>query len=362
MTEPGASADNEAAAVRAEDALPVEAIDALLKAQIPGLTGTPQIGQFTGGASNLTFAVDYPGRRLILRCPPRRGKPASGHSMSREYRVISAIAPAFPRVPPALFYAPAEGSVIGDEFYVMARVDGPILRTSIPPDWGWTPDVVRGFCTRFWSLLADLHRLDYVGAGLGDFGRPEGYVARQISGWNQRYETALTPDADPFEDVRQWLADHQPADHPRPGLLHGDFRIDNVVLDPSDPTSIRALLDWELAAIGDPLMDLGSALAYWIEADDPPALRTLERQPSRADGMLRRREIIDLYAGLTDTKIGDFTFYYVYGLFRLVGIAQQIYRRFFEGKTTNPRFGMFGVGARMLGEHCRVLIREGMPT
>ncbi|MEM9989122.1 MAG: phosphotransferase family protein, partial [Pseudomonadota bacterium] len=256
--------------------------------------------------------------------------------------------------------ADAENSVIGKEFYVMERVEGPILRTTLPEDWGWGPQEAEKFCRLFWEKLVDLHQVDYTAIGLGDFGKPKGYVARQVEGWNKRFETALTPDVQPFEDVRDWLDHNQPEDCPQSSLLHGDYRIDNVILNPENPFDIRAVLDWELAALGDPLMDLGAALAYWIEPDDPPELRVLERQPSRAPGMLTRHQIVDLYTERRGLKVDDFTFYYVFGLFRLAGIAQQIYRRYHAGETTNPAFQFFGMGAQNLCQHCRQLINEGM--
>ncbi|MEM9421103.1 MAG: phosphotransferase family protein [Pseudomonadota bacterium] len=353
-------AENTARAVRGEDSFDVAAVDRVLKEHIGGLEGTPAVGQFSGGASNLTYSLDYEGRSLILRRPPHGVKPASGHSMIREYTAIKSLKPVFPSVPDALYYVDTENSVLGAEFYVMERVDGLLLGNSVPDDWGWTAKDNTKFCRIFWEKLIELHSVDYNAAGLSDFGKPEGYVARQVGGWNKRFEAALTPDVHPFEDVREWLADNQPVDTEKSSVLHGDFRIDNMILNRTNRFQIDAVLDWELCTLGDPLMDLGGALAYWIQDGDPDGFKALEKQPSRAPGMLRRSEIVALYSEKTGIKVDDFTFYYVFGLFRLAVIAQQIYRRYHAGQTTNPAFKGLGQASQGLCFYCQYLVREGM--
>ncbi len=354
-----APAENIAHDVRAEDAFDVAAVDAVLKDAVPGLEGAPTVRQFPSGASNLTYLLSYPGRDLVLRRPPRGAKPKSGHSMIREYTITKGLKPVYPIVPEVFYYADDETSVLGAEFYVMERVPGVLLNTDIPPEWGWSAQRNRELCENFWDALVDLHAVDYEAAGLADFGKPEGYVERQVLGWNARYEKALTDDADPFEDVRQWLADNRPATESGASVVHGDFRIDNMILDADDPRIIRAVLDWEISALGDPLMDLGACLVYWVEKDDPQGLRALKKQPSDAPGMFTRAEAVDYYAKKSGRQIDDITFYYAYGVFRLAVIAQQIYFRFYHKQTTNPAYAPFGPGARGLGEYCRNLIREG---
>ncbi len=352
------AADNAAIAVREEDAFDLDAVDRVLKQSVDGLEGDPSVRQFPSGASNLTFLISYPNRQLVLRRPPAGSRPKSGHSMIREYTVMRAIKPAYPAVPEVLYYADDATSVIGAEFYVMDKVEGPLVTTTIPPEWGWGAPENRRFCERVWDKLIELHALDYRALGLGEFGNPDGYVERQILGWNARYEKALTDDADAFEDVRQWLADHRPAAESGQAVLHGDFRIDNMILDPRPPHEIRAVLDWEISALGDPLMDLGAALAYWIEPDDPQSLQALKKQPSDAPGMFTRDEVVAYYAEKTGRTITDFTFYYAYGVFRLAVIAQQIYYRYFHKQTTNPAYAMFGPGAQGLGQYVRQLIND----
>lgn len=354
-----ATLENTAGDLREEDAFDVAAVDAVLKEAIGGLSGTPGVRQFASGASNLTFLLSYPERDLVLRRPPRGTRPKSGHSMIREYSVIKALKPVYPAVPEALYYADHESSVIGAEFYVMERVDGLLLNTDIPPEWRWTPGDTRRFCEGFWDKLVELHAVDYKAVGLEDFGKPEGYVTRQIGGWNARYEKALTDDADPFEDVRDWLDAKKPATESGHAVVHGDFRIDNCILDAADPNRIKAVLDWEISALGDPLMDLGATLVYWVEATDPPELAAMKKQPSDAPGMFTRKEAVAYYAAKSGRAIDDITFYYVYGVFRLAVIAQQIYYRYFHKQTTNPVYAHFGPGAKGLGTYARQLIRTG---
>lgn len=353
------SADNLAVDVRAEDAFDVAAVDAALKAAHPDLAGTPEVRQFPSGASNLTYALDYANRRLVLRRPPRGAKPKSGHSMIREYTIIKALKPVYPAVPEAVYYASAEDSVIGAEFYVMERVPGVVLGPTLPTAWGWDADRTRRFCETVWDKLVALHQVDFKAAGLTDFGKPEGYVRRQVEGWNGRYEKALTEDADPGEDVRAWLDANQPATEAGHAIVHGDFRIDNMILGPEEPHEIRAVLDWEISALGDPLMDLGASLVYWIEPRDPDAIKLLKKQPSDAPGMMTRREVVDHYAAKSGVSAPDMTFYYVYGVFRLAVIAQQIYYRYFHKQTTNPAYAPFGPGARGLVAQARAVIRSG---
>jgi len=275
--------------------------------------------------------------------------------MIREYRIMSHLKPVFPSVPEMLHYSDDE-SIIGSEFYVMHKVEGQLIKQTIPSSWNFTAEDSHRFCTRFWEKLIELHQVDYIAAGLGDFGKPEGYAQRQVTGWNRRFERVITPDVDNFESVRKWLEDNVPPESGRHSILHGDYRIDNVILDNNDPHNILAVLDWEICALGDPLMDLGSSLAYWMQADDPIELRSLVMQPSAAPGMLTRQEILGLYQEKTGLDTSDFTFYLVYGYWRVAVILQQIYYRYFQGQTQDERFKTFGIATQHLGEHCQRLM------
>ncbi|PHR61370.1 MAG: phosphotransferase family protein [Robiginitomaculum sp.] len=345
--------------LREGEAFDLDAVDRVLKQSIDGLSGTPVLKQYASGASNLTYALDYPERRLVLRRPPFGTKPKSGHDMYREYRVMTALKPAFPAVPDTLYYVNTPDSVLGAEFYVMERSEGHLIHKDIPKEWNWDEDKTRTLCHNFFDKLIELHQVDYKAIGLEDFGRPEGYVARQIHGWNKRYEKAYTPDVDAFEDVRDWLAANIPAKENSGAILHGDFRIDNLILDLDDPTKIVAILDWEISALGDPLMDLGNTLAYWIMPTDPAPIQMLSRQPSGAPGMLTRKEILAYYAEKTGADVNNFHFYYVYGIFRLAVIMQQIYYRYYHGQTKDDRFKTYGLMVNILGGVARDRIADG---
>ena len=353
MTAPNPTVD-----VREGEELDIEAVDRVLKEVVPGLEGAPTVRQYSSGASNLTYALDYPGRRLVLRRPPFGTKPKSGHDMHREYRIMTALKPVFPAVPPTLYYTD-DKDVIGAEFYVMDRVEGHLIHTQIPEEWGWGATENRQLCEEFFEKLVDLHTVDYGAIGLSDFGKPEGYVDRQIGGWNRRFEMAWTHDVEKFEDVRTWLEDTKPKEETGASILHGDYRIDNCILNADDPTKIEAILDWEISALGDPLMDLGNTLSYWIQADDPDMMQLMVRQPSTAPGMMTRQEILDFYADRTGADVSNFQFYYVYGIWRLAVIIQQIYYRYYHGQTDNPRFKSYGVMTNALGNLARLKIASG---
>lgn len=347
--------------VRAEDAFDVEAVAAWLRrnaADPTGLDGIPQVRQFSGGASNLTYLLRYAARDVILRRPPSGTKARSAHDMAREYRIMSALRPVFGKVP-AMVALCEDDTVIGSPFYVMERLVGTILRQDIPPGLLTEAEVQR-LCTNALDTLIELHGVDVEAAGLGDLGRGPGYVARQVGGWSERYRRARTEDVGDFEEVMAWLAEQQPDDVGQV-LIHNDFRFDNLVIDPVDATGVIGVLDWEMATIGDPLMDLGGAMAYWVQADDDEPFRRFRLQPTHTPGMLTRAEAVDYYASRTGRTITaqQWAFYEVFGLFRLAVIGQQIYYRFHHGQTTNPAFGVFHGVVLYLEGRCRRLIAGG---
>jgi aminoglycoside phosphotransferase (APT) family kinase protein len=343
--------------IRDGEELDAGIIDAYLKAHIPSLSGTPQISQFPGGASNLTYLLQYPEHELVLRRPPFGHKAKSAHDTGREYRILNQLNAGFPYCPKAFVHCTDE-SVIGSEFYVMQRVNGIILRADLPSELNFDAKQTQQLCKSFIDKLVELHQVDYNACGLGDLGKPQGYVQRQISGWSDRYEKALTPDAPLWTEVKAWLNAKMPADHPRSSIVHNDYRFDNVILDPNNPQQIIGVLDWELTTLGDPLMDLGNSLAYWIEAKDPAPVQLMRRQPSNAPGMLTRQEFADYYAERAGIKIDCIDFYYTYGLFRLAGIVQQIYYRFFHGQTQDKRFAQFVQMNKLLEQMSLQVIKQ----
>lgn len=348
---------DQAGGIRQGEELPVEIIDAYLKAHIHGLEGTPAISQFPGGASNLTYLLKYPGQELVLRRPPFGRKAKTAHDMGREYRILTHLNTGFPYCPRAYLHCTDE-SLIGAEFYVMERMRGIILRNNLPDELAFTPEQTRALCKSFIDKLVDLHNVDYHACGLGDLGKPEGYVQRQIEGWIERYERATTPDAPLWDLVKAWLRDKMPADSVKPGIVHNDYRFDNVLLNPERPMEIIGVLDWEMTTIGDPLMDLGNTLAYWIEAGDPAPVQMMRRQPSNAPGMLTRQEFVDYYAQRAGIRVDNFDFYYTYGLFRLAGIVQQIYYRYYHGQTQDKRFAPFVQLNVLLEQMCLQVIQK----
>lgn len=346
--------------VRDEDAFDAEAMAMWLRANASdssGLDGAPTVKQFSGGASNLTYLLQYAsGRELILRRPPGGTKARGAHDMRREHDIQAALRPAFPKVAPMVAYCGDE-SVIGSEFYVMERIPGMILRREIPAGIGLDPVAVDRLCRNAIDTLVELHRVDPRAVGLAGLGRGEGYVARQVGGWSARYRAARTPDVGDFEATMDWLDRNQPDDVAQL-LIHNDFRFDNLVLSQDDPTRVVGVLDWEMATIGDPLMDLASGLAYWAQADDPAPFLAMRRQPTNAPGMWTRARVVEHYCaamGLAMTP-DRWRFYEVFGAFRLAVIAQQIYYRFFHGQTTNPMYAAFVEIVRYLDGRCTELI------
>ncbi len=336
------------APVRSEDAFDVPALDAWLRGRVDLPAGLPEVRQFRGGASNLTFLVRYPDRDLVMRRPPAGHKAASAHDMRREFEIQRMLAPWFPAVPEVLGYTD-DPAILGSEFYVMTHVPGLILRGDLPAGLTLEPAAAHDLALGMFDSLADLHSVDIAASGLDAFWRGSGYVRRQVEGWSGRYRAAITDDVPDAEDVMSWLDAHQP-DDVAARMIHGDWRFDNLVVDPEELSNVRAVLDWEMATVGDPLMDLGASLAYWVQADDDPVFQMFRRQPSNVPGMPTRDEVVAHYLDRTGLALpaAGWRFYEVYGLFRLAVIAQQIWYRYRAGETTNPAFAQFGAAVNHL--------------
>jgi aminoglycoside phosphotransferase (APT) family kinase protein len=342
--------------VRDEDAFDVEAVRTWLAAEGHPLTGDVTVRQFGGGASNLTYSLRTDYEDLILRRPPNGQKAKGAHDMGREFRIQSGLAKTFPFVPEMVALC-EDPSVIGSDFYVMQRIDGIIPRRDLPPDVQLTPAQAAELCTNALDVLIDLHRVDVAATPLASMNKGEGYVQRQVSGWSTRFRNARTPDAPDGDEVMAWLEEHQPADVAH-CMIHNDFRFDNLVLDRDDPTRPIGVLDWEMATVGDPLMDLGGTLSYWVQDDDDEFFRQFRRQPTQLPGMLTREQVVDYYCGETGLEMTPerWSFYEVFGLFRLAVIAQQIYYRYFHKQTTNESYAIFGPAVQYLESRCRSII------
>ena len=327
--------------VRTEDSFNVAAVHQWLQGILPGLTVLPEVFQFTSGASNLTYLLRYPERELVLRRPPVGTKAVSAHDMKREFLIQSRLRPIYPLVP-TVHGLCEDHSIVGSDFYVMDRIPGIILRREIPE--GLAEADIKWIGESLISGLVDLHQVD--ASILQELNKGTGYVRRQVEGWSKRYRNAQTDDVLDGESVMRWLEVNQPEDVAT-CVIHGDWRIDNSVLDLAQ-RQLVGVLDWELATVGDPLMDLGSALAYWVDREDDAGFAALRRQPSHLPGMPTRDEFVQKYLLLSGLKCEDFTFYTVFGLFRLSVIIQQIWARYRAGETTNPAFASFGAGVNTL--------------
>jgi aminoglycoside phosphotransferase (APT) family kinase protein len=340
--------------VRPAEELDLARLEPWLRSALGVETGGLVVRQFPGGHSNLTYLVRMGGREAVLRRPPLGSRVRTAHDMGREYRVLERLGPAWSKAPRVLA-ACEDAGLIGAPFYLMERVPGLILRKQPPPGLPLDAAAARRLCEAFVDTLVELHALDPAAIGLGDLGRPDGYVVRQVEGWTRRYADARTEDVPEMEEAAAWLAAHPP-----PGgaasIIHNDFKYDNLVLDPGRLT-VRGVLDWEMATLGDPLMDLGTALAYWVEAGDPDEVQASRFGPTNLPGSLTRRELAQRYADERGRPVGDLRFYYAFGLFKTAVVGQQIYARYRQGATRDARFAAFGEGVRVLARQAARALR-----
>ncbi len=349
---------DEPAEIREGEELDRSAVEMFLKDMIQGLDGPMSIKQFPSGFSNLTYFIRIGDRDMVLRRPPIGKKAKTAHDMNREYRVLNALHPVFPYCPKPLAYT-EDKRIMGCPFYVMERIPGIIFRKNLPKGMILPASQARMLCENMVDLHFRLHTLDYQAIGLSDFGKPEGYVKRQVEGWSRRYRDARTPDVPDFEFVMAWLDENQPPDSKNPGIIHNDYKFDNLVLNPENPVEITGILDWEMSTVGDPLMDLGCSMAYWINKDDPEEAQMMRMMPTTVEGMMPRKELVDLYVKKSGRKIDNFDFYYCFGLFRLAVIAQQIYYRFYHGQTKDKRFETLAFGVALLEKGAKRVVDGG---
>jgi len=345
------------APVRQDEELDAPRLEAYLQQHLPHLAGPLVIEQFPHGHSNLTYLLRAGTTELVLRRPPFGNQVQTAHDMSREYRVLSKLSAVFPEAPQPYLFCD-DSSVLGATFYVMERRSGLILRKSLPPGLSLAPETARHLGQSLIETLVRLHAIDYQAAGLADLGKPAGYVARQVTGWISRYATARTDDVPAMNEVARWLTEHMP---PESGtaVIHNDYKYDNLVLDPADPTRIVAVLDWEMATLGDPLMDLGTTLGYWVEAGDPEPLKRAAVGPTTLPGNLSRRELVQRYEQSADREVPSPLFYYCFGLFKIAVIIQQIYSRLVRGHTHDPRFARLNEVVAVLSRQAERALESG---
>ncbi|MDQ1470373.1 MAG: hypothetical protein QOJ99_1853 [Bryobacterales bacterium] len=323
---------SDTSAVRQGEELDVTALAHYLREELPGGAAAVEIEQFPNGHSNLVYLIRAGGREYVLRRPPLGPVAPKAHDMAREFRVLSAVHPYFPEAPRVVLLC-EDASVIGATFFLMERREGVVLRDAAPPGWEPIAEYPRMASEAFVDCLVRLHDVDVSAPELRALGRPEGFVERQVRGWSERWQGAKTEELPDMDRVISWLLDHVP--HPlSPALVHNDFKLDNVMFAPS-ADRVEAVLDWEMATVGDPLADLGLSLCYWVAPDS--TVSAITTRP----GWFTRNEFVERYARQTGRDVTHIGYYEVMGVFKLAVILQQIYFRFHRGQTHDERFRNF---------------------
>lgn len=340
---------------RAGEELDKQKLQHYLCDKVPGFDQEISIQQFPGGYSNLTYFIQAGANEYVLRRPPFGANIKSAHDMEREFTVLTKLHEAgFTKVPDAVHLCVDE-SVIGAKFYIMNRVKGIILRNRLPKDLTVSKESFHALSGATIDQLVRLHQIDIHTSGLNSLGKPEGYVQRQVDGWKKRYVNAQTDDIASMNEVAAWMEINIPT-RSKTSFIHNDFKYDNLVLNPNNLTDIIAILDWEMATVGDPLMDLGTTLAYWAEANDPEALRPFNL--TWMPGNFTRHEVVNYYQQQSGMPVDNIVFYYAFGAFKVAVICQQIYYRYKQGLTKDPRFASLIHVINACGENARRAIER----
>ncbi len=318
--------------------------------RIPGLdvSGEPDVAQFPGGHSNLTYLVRFGGTEIVVRRPPFGPVPPTAHDMAREFRWLSAMHAVFPLAPRPYLLC-EDTDVIGCVFYAMERRRGLVVRTEEPSALA-NPAARRRLSGALVDTLADLHAIDLAAGGLSGLGKPAGFVERQVKGWSDRWHRSQTSTLAEMDALADWLRAHLPPDPAPPSVVHGDFKLDNVMLHAQDVGRIVAVFDWEMSALGDPLVDVGIVLAYWSPTAPPSqrdALTTVIDRP----GYFTKAEIVERYASRSGRDVSNIRYYEIFAVFKIAVVIQQIYFRYVQGQTNDARFASFGARVEFLAQH-----------
>lgn len=313
------------------------------------------VKQFPGGHSNLTYLLSSGSDQWVLRRPPYGSRVKSAHDMSREFKILSALKNVYHYGPVPVHFC-EDHDVIGCDFYLMSYIEGLVIRRDYPTNLNLSPDQIRQQLFNFFDVLSELHSVDLVEAGLDTFGRPEGYVQRQVDGWSKRWTDAVTPDTVNCDETIKWLNDNMPKESGMASVIHNDYKMDNVIFSVENPLQVIGVLDWEMSTVGDPLMDLGCTLGYWTQTSDPDFFRESRSMPSDVEGAPTRAEIVTRFQERTGLSVENFPFYFCFGLFRLGVIGQQIYYRFYHGHTKDQRFKGFVKKTHVLQNMCELII------
>jgi aminoglycoside phosphotransferase (APT) family kinase protein len=335
----------DAAPVREGEQIDAEALAAYLRGKLEGVERGLTVSQFPGGHSNLTYLLETGGREYVLRRPPLGPVAPKAHDMSREYQVLEAVHPLFPQAP-RVFLLCDDPGVIGAVFFVMERRQGLVLRREIPSQYAGDSGFGARVSEAFVDCLAALHAVDVSHVALG---KPAGFLARQVSGWAERWQRAQTETLPQMDQLIEWLTRRLP-ESPAPTLVHNDYKLDNLMLDAADPGRVEAVLDWEMATVGDPLVDLGCVMCYWPEAGDPPVRRDALSDITTLPGWFTRAQVVERYARLTGRDVSGLGYYEVFGIFKIAVVLQQIYFRYRRRQTRDERFRHFDERVRGLIE------------
>jgi len=362
-----ASQSPDTAPVRAGEELDWKSLEAYLREHLPSkIDGALdpntedakiEVTQFPGGHSNLTYCVRLGEREFVMRRPPFGPVAPTAHNMPREYRLLTAINPHF-HLAPKPYLLCEDASVIGAPFYLMERRHGVVVRQTIPPEVGDDLDLRHGISESVVDRLADLHAIDIQSTGLVNIGKPVGFVRRQVEGWAGRWERSKTTELKEMTETAGWLIERLPADSGAPTLVHNDYKLDNVMLDPRDPAKIVAILDWEMCTVGDPLIDVGLLLCYWPQSDDPEIFAGSLRSVTMMPGWMKRAEIVERYAARSGRDLSNIGYYYTFAVFKLAVVIQQIYYRYHVGQTEDARFAEFDKRVEALAKWAHAMAHE----
>ncbi|GAC1575911.1 MAG: phosphotransferase family protein [Candidatus Elarobacter sp.] len=343
--------------VRPEEHVDPDRLEPYLRERLPGAEGPLEIRQFGGGHANLTYLVRFGEREYVLRRPPLGPVPPGAHDMRREHRVLSTLHAGYPLAPQSYLLC-TDHDVIGADFFVMERRHGIAFRSDIPEPWRDDRAMLRRVGETLIDNLALLHAVDAGSVGLGDLGKPDGYVTRQLNGWIERWGAALTPDVGAAEPLTGWLRQTIP-EQQRTTLVHNDYKLDNTLLSPVDPAQTVAVLDWDMCTRGEPLMDLGYLLTLWAEPGEDGGGGMQRGMPTWRPGFASRREAAQRYAEKSGADISNLHWYVVFNAFRFAVIIQQIYLRYVRGQTHDERFKDMGRATNAIIDRGLALIDRG---
>src|ERR1044072_2560470 len=333
--------------VRESERLDWESLAGYLRARLPEVVGVDvdftlplTVEQFPGGHSNLTYVVRCGRQELVLRRPPFGPVAPKAHDMAREFRILEALHPVFPLAPRPLLLC-EDTDVVGSVFYLMERRRGLVVRSEEPPELDDKPAERLRASAALVDALADLHAVDIRAHRLDSLGKSAGFVERQVRGWAERWHRSQTDELAEMDALAAWLAERLPPDPLRPTLVHGDYKLDNVMLDAADVGRVVGVFDWEMSAVGDPLVDLGILLGYWVHTATGDRRDTVSAVTNR-EGWFTREEILERYGARTGQDLSNIGFYEVFAVFKLAVVLQQIFFRYRRGQTDDPRFAALG--------------------